>query len=433
MIDRSSGFIRAFLQGVVECVLFFPVLFIPAFYMLPESDRWIWPAVVLGGYLLGYAGSLWLRFDRQFTAILWACLISVAVSIVYAGVDRVLIYLIPVLFMASYRGSRMEQVDWHNMFQGVHFMTGLIVYAVSSFVLRFLDSFQDGAAILTWMGAAALMITLLIVNRQSVLGATLPGNDQPVLERRVLRYNRWFVIILLLLIGIVTLLPQLQQWVSDLVKGIISWIVSLFASGAEQVPDLPPEPEHPPELSLFDEEIKPPRPWMILIEQILIYVVFSAIGIAILYALYRLGKLMPGLYRSFTVWMNRLMNRQQVPSSLGYEDEVEKIERDPASKRFRRLLSRMRGGKSRSGAGPQGMSERIRDIYRAILSRSIREGYPWKAFHTPRETHSEIKKWDGNSDRISASLIKLYEEARYGNRTITQEEVERLQHEHKHT
>ncbi|MGG3279537.1 DUF4129 domain-containing protein [Paenibacillus solani] len=430
----SRGFIKVFFQGFVECLLYFPVLFIPAFYLLPETYRWIWPAVVLGGYLVGYLGSVWFKFDRQFKALLWACLMAIVVSIVFAGVDRALVYLIPVLFIASYRGSRMEQVDWNKMFPGIYFLVGLILYGLSSFVLRYLASFQDGMALLTWIGAAALITTLLIVNRQSVLEETLPGNDQPILERRVLRYNRWFVIILLLLIGIVAFLPQLQQWVFDLVRGIISWIIGIMGTGTEQVPESPSEPEPQPEIPFLDEEIKQPSPWLKVTEQILLYAVFIGIGIGIIYGLYRLGKVLPQLYRRFTAWMNRLMNRQHAHSSLGYEDEVEKIEHDPASKRLRRLLSGMRiGGKLRSGEGPQQLNEKIRHMYRMILSRSIREGYHWKVALTPRETKSDLMEWDGQSGRISPSLIELYEEARYGNRTITQEEVERLQQERKST
>lgn len=428
MTSRGSGFIRAFLQGLVECVLYFPVLFIPAFYLLPESYRWIWPALVLGGYVLGYAGAHWFNMDRQFKAIVWACLVSIAVSVAFVGVDIALAYVIPLLFIASIRGSRMEQVNWNLMFPGTYFLIGLILYGVSSFFLSFMDSFRGGISSLTWMGAAALGLTLLIVNRQYVLDETLPGNDQPVLERRVLRYNRWFIILLLILIALVAFLPQLQQWVSDVARGIAAWISGWFSSGAEQAPEPPSMSEPPPEMPFLDEETKPPSQWMKVLEQVLIYGVFTVIGVGLLYVLFRFGKVLPSLYRKFSAWMNRMMNRQNVQPQLGYEDEVENIEHDPASKRLRRLLSGVRiGGRHRVGEGSEFLNEKIRQMYRLILSRSIREGYNWKASFTPRETESDLKEWDGRKDRIPQSLIELYEEARYGNRTITKEEVEGLQ------
>lgn len=428
MTRRGSGFIRAFLQGLVECVLYFPVLFIPAFYLLPESYRWIWPALVLGGYVLGYAGAHWFNMDRQFKAFVWACLVSVAVSVAFVGVDIALAYVIPLLFIASIRGSRMEQVNWKLMFPGTYFLIGLILYGVSSFFLSFMDSFRGGISSLTWMGAAALGLTLLIVNRQYVLDETLPGNDQPVLERRVLRYNRWFIIVLLVLIALVAFLPQLQQWVSDMARGIAAWISGWFSSGAEQAPEPPSMSEPPPEMPFLDEETKPPSQWMKVLEQVLIYGVFTVIGIGMLYVLFRFGKVLPSLYRKFSAWMNRMMNRQNVQPQLGYEDEVENIEHDPASKRLRRLLSGVRiGGRHREGEGPEQLNEKIRQMYRLILSRSIREGYNWKASFTPRETENDLKEWDGRKDRVPQSLIELYEEARYGNRTITKEEVEGLQ------
>ena len=96
----------------------------------------------------------------------------------------------------------MEQASWNLMFPGTYFLIGLILFGVSSFILSFMDSFQGGISSLTWMGRA-LGLTLLLVNRQLVLDETLPGNDQPVLERRVLRYNRWFILVLSLLVAVV--------------------------------------------------------------------------------------------------------------------------------------------------------------------------------------------------------------------------------------
>lgn len=430
---RVSGFVKAFLQGFVECVLFFPVLFIPAFYLLPESFRWLWPALVLAGYVLGYTGGRIFKLNRRFKAFLWNCLVSISLSVAFLGVELALAYSVPILFIAGYRGSRMEQMSWNLMFPGTYFLIGLILYGVSSFILSFMDSFQDGISALTWMGAAALVLTLLIVNRQSVLDETLPGKDQPVLERRVLRYNRWFIIILLILIGVVAFLPQLQQWISDLARGIAAWISGLFGSGAEQAPEPPSMAEPPPEMPLMDEEPKPPSKWLKVLEQMLIYGVFVAIGIGMMYVLFRFGKVLPALYRKISAWMNKRMNRQGVQPSLGYEDEVENIEHDPASKRLRRLLSGVRfGGRHREGEEKDHPNQKIRQMYRRILSRSIREGYNWKAALTPRETESDLKGWDEQNDRIPQSLIELYEEARYGNRDITREEVERLQQDRKH-
>lgn len=111
-----SEYMKALLQGFVECILFFPVLFISAFYLMPESFRWIWPALVLAGYILGYTGGQLFKFNRQFKAFLWGCLVSVLLSIAMLGVDLALAYSIPVLFVASYRGSRMEQISWNLMF-----------------------------------------------------------------------------------------------------------------------------------------------------------------------------------------------------------------------------------------------------------------------------------------------------------------------------
>ena len=215
--------------------------------------------------------------------------------------------------------------------------------------------FIPGWYILSDLDGAALGLTLLLVNRQLVLDETLPGNDQPVLERRVLRYNRWFILVLSLLVAVVAFAAP--QWVSDMARGI-AWISGWFSPGAEQTPEPPLSSEPPPEMSFLDEETKPPSPWMKVLEQVLIYGVFTVIGIGILYLLFRFGKVLPKLYRRFSAWMNRRMNRQNVQPSLGYEDEVENIEHDPASKRLKRMLSGIRiGGKFRAGEGSEHLNE----------------------------------------------------------------------------
>jgi len=429
---RGFGILQAFFNSLVECVLYFPVLFIPAYFLFPDSLRWLWPAAALGAYLIGYAGSALLRLNRQFKAVMWAVIVSIALGSWLLGVDLLLAYAIPILFTASYRGSRMEQINWSSMFPGTYYLAGLILYGASSFVLAFMDSFREGMPVLTWFGAGALALTLLIVNQQLVLDETLPGNDRPVLERRVLRYNRSFIVVLLLIIAAIAFLPQLRHWFEEMARGLTAWLSGLFSAGTETPPETPATPQPPPELQLPDSEQKAPSRFMKSLETVLVYGVFIAIGIGLLLLFMRLGKQLPKLLGILSKWMNRMMSRQETQASLGYEDEVEDIEHERAGQRLRRALANVRFSKKDRGEERHDPNRIIRQMYRRILLQSIREGYNWKAALTPRETENDLKDWQEHSQEwMPETLVELYEKARYGNRSLTEEEVQRLQNSRK--
>jgi len=429
---RGFGILQAFFNSLVECVLYFPVLFIPAYFLFPDSLRWLWPAAALGAYLIGYAGSALLRLNRQFKAVMWAVIVSIALGSWLLGVDLLLAYAIPILFTASYRGSRMEQINWSSMFPGTYYLAGLILYGASSFVLAFMDSFREGMPVLTWFGAGALALTLLIVNQQLVLDETLPGNDRPVLERRVLRYNRSFIVVLLLIIAAIAFLPQLRHWFEEMARGLTAWLSGLFSAGTETPPETPATPQPPPELQLPDSEQKAPSRFMKSLETVLVYGVFIAIGIGLLLLFMRLGKQLPKLLGILSKWMNRMMSRQETQASLGYEDEVEDIEHERAGQRLRRALANVRFSKKDRGEERHDPNRIIRQMYRRILLQSIREGYNWKEALTPRETENDLKDWQEHSQEwMPETLVELYEKARYGNRSLTEEEVQRLQNSRK--
>ncbi|GAE04953.1 DUF4129 domain-containing protein [Paenibacillus sp. JCM 10914] len=411
----------------------FPVLFVPAFYLFPQHLVVAWPFIVFGSYVIGYLGGILFKISRRYAAVFWALLVSIAISFAVLGMDLMLAYTIPLLFMTTYRGSRMGQVSWHMMFPGTSYLVGLIVYGVSSFILHFMESFDTGSAVLAWMGGAALIITLLMTNHQRVLNETLPGDKQPVLERRVLRYNRSFILVLLVLIAIVAFLPQLQQWFSELARGIAAWLAGLFGPGAEQPPETPSMPEAVPEMPLMEEEPSGPSPFMKMMEQILMYAVFAILGAGVLFLLYKILRVLPKLTSRLSEWMNRMMNRQGEVTALGYEDEVERIDHEPASHRFRRFIASMKRSGGASNEDQASPNQAVRATYRNILSRSIRKGYLWRSALTPRETERDLKSWDNHTDTIPESLIELYEEARYGSRRITKEEWEQVQHKLRHS
>lgn len=424
---------RAMGQGVVECLLFFPILYIPMAYLFSQSYMIVWLIVLIFGYAGGFAASRLFRLNTYFKLAFWACVIGVLVTMSLFGLSLALFVAVPSFITAFYRGGRMEHISWYTLFPGHYYLIGLIAYGGSSFVLSFAPSFDPYFSILTVAGALALIVTLFIVNRNSVEEQSIPGSEGPVIERRVLQQNRGMIVALLLIIGVIVLIPQLQQWLSALGKMIASWFAGLFNST--------PEVHEPPRENLpevgnlpFSEEAASPPAWMEFIEQLALYVFYMIVTVLILFLLYRFARSLPNLLRKISVWMNRLMSRSPNNEALlGYVDEETEIEHEKAIHRFKRLLNRVRGSESSERNGePDHNAARIRKLYRKILIRKIQQGYQWNKSRTPRETGQDLKAWGKAEEPMSEKFIHLYEQARYGHRTITDEEMQDSLKELKH-
>lgn len=410
-------------QGLVECLLFFPLLYIPLVYA--KAGPWIavWPLLVVAGYGAGYACSRLFRINTVLKTVLWSLAWSVAVSLMAFGVSFMLLIGVPGLFAACYRGIRMEQAHWSVLFPGMYYLVGLIIYGCSSFVLNFMPSFVPFREVLTWFGAAALAVTLFIINRTHIEEATLPHDDKVILEKRVRRQNRWLVASMLLLIAVLVLLPQLRQGLEYLWNTVVSWMNELF----QQLPDdkTEPPPERPPleDPLLPVEESLPPPQWIKVLEKIMVVAACAAAGLTAVYHLYRLARTLPTWAEKLSAWLNRLLSRRPGEGErLGYVDEVEKIAPPKRGKAFKRW--RFSARNNRAGVREDGHEAGIRRLYRKLVERNIRQGYQWKRHFTPRETVHDLKMRTGASEPVPDGLVELYEQARYGGGIVDKNRAE---------
>lgn len=428
-----KGLPRVIGMGFAETLLYFPVLFIPMVYLLPESSIPLWILVVILGYGLGYAGSYILRIKTFLMTFLWSSAVAVSISYILIGADIGLVMAVPSLYVTCYRGIRMKQTGISILYSGSYFFIGLAIYGVSSFILSFIERFQPYTLVMTGAGASALVMTLFMLNRHYVEEQTLPGSKKPIVEQRVLRQNRGMIIILIATIGGLSLLPMLQAWLSALGRSIATWIGHLLQTSPgepESTPEIVPEAAEMP----FANEPSEPSSLMEFLEKLAFYVVYIAAAALILYLLYRFVKVLPKLLQKGSAWLNRLMSHQvQDEAFLGYEDEEIEIEHEKVASRLKRLLASARwNGAIHKESESVDNATQIRRVYRRILTHKIREGYKWKVSKTPRETKRDMKAWSESDEPISDEFIRLYEQARYGHRSIRDEELNNNLKELKH-
>ncbi|MDB5083439.1 MAG: hypothetical protein JWN30_325 [Bacilli bacterium] len=67
--------------------------------------------------------------------------------------------------------------------------------------------------------------------------------------------------------------------------------------------------------------------------------------------------------------------------------------------------------------------QRIRYLYRQLVLRSMLAGYSYKQFLTPRETGEDLSRWGQQAQR-NKQLIDLYNQARYSEKPISDEQME---------
>ncbi|WP_054958254.1 DUF4129 domain-containing protein [Paenibacillus dakarensis] len=416
MISMKKEIPRVLGAGLMECLLFFPVLFIPMIYLVPHSLIMVWTCITVLGYVLGFAGSRLFRLDTFLKVYLWVILLTVSISYFLFGASLALLIAVPSLFITCYRGARLEQMGLSFTYSLQYFVTALGIYGVSSFVLSFIDSFKPYNQVLTIAGAIAVITTVFVVNRIYVEEQTLSGAEKPLVDQRVRRQNIGMITVLLLLITVLALLPMLKQWIVGFGKSALSWIMGLFGTPSEEPTRLMEQaPATPPELP-FPLEQAESSALAVFLEKLVSYVVFIVIAALVVYLLYSFIKILHKVIHNISKWMNRLMSRQALDeANLGYEDEEIEIEHEKAVGRLKRL--RFKGRRKQGFIGDAESSDnaaQIRRVYRRILIRNIREGYKWKSSQTPRETKADITEWNETNEPLSDEFIRLYEQARYG-------------------
>jgi hypothetical protein len=228
---------------------------------------------------------------------------------------------------------------------------------------------------------------------------------------------------LAVLIAFVLLFHRLREWLEET---ILSFLRSLFSRSGEEAPPPEPEPQPtagPPEFPVA--EPSEPSAFMKLLElifQIGATILLAAVAVVVLY--FALKK----AYRLFRTLLSKLAAKQGAGTDgdEGFTDEVESL----TTKEKRRWSRGAKRGNPKSGfkiwSELETNAERVRYLYRYWLHEQNRQGYEAKSHLSPRETAEDIRARSGSrSANDAASLISLYELARYGERDPSDEAVEK--------
>jgi cell division protein FtsL len=431
-----SGSMASLVQGYVELLFFLPFVLTAAVYTLGDSAVWPWSVSLGIGYWAGSAIIGAKPIKRRIYRLLLSAGLGLFLTVLTFFLVEQTLSPIPVVICSligavfAYRGMASTIRGWFNSFPNSQLLTAVCVYiAVQPLKLFLLKELSSYNVVLICCGIATVILFFFIANERHIGAETADtGKSKTTLDFK--RQNRLWIGLLLVVIAIITMFRQIQHAVERFIKQIIDSIMEWMNRPRENEVQSEP-PSEAPAPALPQSETKPPADWVVLLEQILKIAATVLVIVVVCFLLYYLGKKLYRLVQSFIskIW-ERSADRQG--DDANYSDEVESLMsytklKDQLNGSLRRLS--LRGKDKEPGwQDLKSNAERIRYLYKKLLSGGMKTGYTVIPSLTPRETAADMakKKQTVIASEHVAPLIDVYEAVRYGDKSPSDETVAEL-------
>lgn len=429
--------IVSLLLGIAEIIYAYALLVILAVYIFHLS-----PAVVLCIYVISM--SLGVLCGRVFSnkhsflglimSVLAGVLITVLSFVLGSTASDLLVSITGAVTGAfmGYRGFHIQKNPRSSFAISVKYqLSGLVSLVILSVFIGKFPPLVEYRMSMYLCGLAGFILLIWTRHIRQMRSVTLdPDGHKPLVKNFVVlnRLRTFIFIVIVILIGAFQRLSELAGSVWNM---FAAWIGRLLnrETSHENITDIPDASQTPP-LVLPDEE-QMPRESSPMFEWFLKAVVLIAVVIFLGFILFKLWKFIQKVQQHFE---NRKGKRTAgAPPKTAYIDIVETIEERPV-KRWFPIFQRE--------TVPTDPQQRIRYYYRESVIRARRKGYDLPANLTPMEMKEKLdsaKNTEKNEkaklkqkrskikDRIiPADLFSLYNEVRYGERTVSKEVITKI-------
>ncbi len=310
----------------------------------------------------------------------------------------------------------------------IHYVIAFGIAAAATLVAANVQDISNDRILFAALAVIWLAGTMIASNRHLVQEA---GLHSPIVTRAVRRdsrkYTFVFLAVVLALFG-ATLYYALQWFRLPRVNLNI---------GGESTYEPLTQPSQP-NLLPFDKPHKPSPIW-----DWIGYIVGGIIALALLAGLYRLWRNRTWSWRSFKDALIRMFLRDRKEETLPYVEERRSLPKEKS--RFGGLFHRQPRGPDWKQLDN---SRKVRRLYADALAAGVGAGYSHQASHTPSEAMSGLAEWrearqsdpkTGTEKRaaywiwfsgVREALLRLYEQARYGERDLKEQDVAELLERH---
>jgi hypothetical protein len=403
---------RSGLYALLEIAAVYPLLLLLSIYVMDIN------ALVIAGFmwLSSMIGRVCFQWVKK-RGVSWLC--SIAICLVFfvtvegwtSGWSQWIVIIL--VLVSSLRGSSLK--NWDERFPiRVQFVALLITIVIALFAGSALSIVMKGGL---YIAALLILYSYLVSLQSRQLQTAAMGDSWASVALRPFRViNRIWMFIIILPIIMIALYSEFAGGIYWLFRSAVQWVLGWLASSQESNNITPPEEQNPLDLSLLLTDYSPSEggEWVNVLIQ-----AFVVILIAI--AAYYIGKI---ALRGIRRWMNRLEHLWGIASSVmreeapPYVDQAEQLE-IPTRPRF---MFRQRD------IFPTNGRDQIRYYYRNMIRKAIKNGLSYSTSQTPNEVASQLGTTP-NSGSLAQEVISIYNDVRYGNKTIDESQ---LQHIHDH-
>jgi hypothetical protein len=433
MRAQATSFLTMWLKAAVEILLFFPLIFLFHSWLI-STDIIVWLASLIGFYSLGYLASAWLHLNK------WYSLLGVGLScsciIVYGGFGLTLSGIITGLlgFYLFFRGTFITTRAWSIVFPTAFYWLGLGSYFLVSLYFRLNPETRVHLPLLFWLGLISVAITLLVTSQERIIQESLPEkNGRHLVNRKQLWHSRILSIAVLCVITAAATLKQLAEglaWLNHIFwQGVIyiaRKISELFNSPPqEQLPEQTPAP-----VQLPPAEATEPSAFWVWLEKILYILIIAVVCLAALYLLYIIGKRLIRLGKLLYKWLKRRLDQGEIDQKSGYEDESTSLTSwgdliKSYSSKASDWLDRLRKREVK-WSDLATNAEKARYLYRLFVMKSLSKSNKLDTHLTAQEMILSIQKRTPELSHPSEQLATLYNQARYSDHPIQDEDITKL-------
>lgn len=427
-------FLKRLCQGIVEIIVFLPVILALAIYFIPSSLHFVWFLSLPLFFIVGIVFGVILRGKRKWIHTILFVFLSFfyAFEIIDSTIGAIIVSLV-VGYLFLYRGLLFVENTWANVFPVTFFWAGLLIYFFSYFFYLNNEALSPYLSVITWAGVLSIVITLFVTNSRHLADATLSGEDNPHVNRTLKWQNRFFLIITIVVVFFIVNFNLIQGAFYSIVGTIlywVSWFFNLFNSEDPPVdgsvtPDFSMEMGEESETSVLGE----------MIGQIFMVIGYIAVIVFGFIFLYFLMKKLWFVFMHISNWIIKFLNGMvgglnNIQEKSHYVDEKESVInweewRKNSGERVRNWLSSFKGGPRWEELNNN--RDKIRFLYRHFMFQRVKEGFEMRSSRTPLENIDKIKeKYDINAEESDLDQLgEAYIKARYSEKEMSDEEVKK--------
>ncbi|AJS59700.1 DUF4129 domain-containing protein [Paenibacillus sp. IHBB 10380] len=407
MLYAKSG-----LYALLEIAAVYPLLLLLSIYVM-DINAMVAAALMWLGSIIG---RICFQSVKQRGAS-WLC--SIAVCLVFfiavegwtsAWSEWIVIILV---LISSLRGSSLK--DWNERFPiRAQLMALLITIVISLFAATVLSIVMKAGL---YISALLILCSYLVSLQSRQLQTAAIGDSWASVALRPLRViNHIWMFIIILSIILIASYSELAGGIYWLFRSAVQWLFGWLASSQESNNITASEEQNPLDLSLLLTDYSPSDggEWVNVIIQIFVVIL-------IVITAYYIGRI---ALRGIRRWMSRIERLWGIASSVmreqapPYVDQAEQLE-IPTRPRF---MFRQRD------ILPVNGRDQIRYYYRNVIRKAIKNGLSYSTSQTPNEVASQLGT-TRTSGSLAQEVISLYNDVRYGNKTIDESQ---LRHIHDH-